>query len=266
MKPLPVCVLVALSASCIKTDKERAITAGATPLTREEAAEVLSGNTLTGVIPQYNIRFVSFYSPDGRIVGAISGPVTDRARGTWRITEDGQVCNEWDKETWRSGTTCNTFYRDGDELKVFLPEGGIASKAEVKLGNAAKLELRSDYEVAVSSGSIERVPADFLRERVPGNTVSGKLTGLGNATYHAFYGSDGTISGFIPTASERDVGSYRITEEGEVCVTWRRWLEGDEHCGPWFRDGESIRVFDASGNLALTVGLRTGDPESLRAE
>ncbi|MEM8606056.1 MAG: hypothetical protein AAGF92_03075 [Myxococcota bacterium] len=264
MKPLSLALAIGLVAGgCIKTDRERAVADGAAPLTERQASEAFTGNTLSGVISQYGIRFVVYYGPDGRITGAISGPVTDRARGKWRITDDGQVCNEWTKETWQTGPACNTYYKHGDEYKVFLPEGGVASVAQLKPGNAAKLELRTDFEVANAEGKLERVPVGFLRDELPGNTLSGKLNGLGNAGYHAFYAKDGRVSGSIPTASERDTGRYRITDEGEVCVKWSRWLDGEERCGPWFRDGESIRVFDAGGNLALSVTVREGDPEKL---
>lgn len=250
--------------ACVKTDQERAVADGASALSAEDAKAQFMGNTLSGVIPQYNIRYVVYYSPDGRLTGAISGPVTDKARGSWRVTKDGQVCNEWTKETWQTGPACNTYYRHGDEYKVFLPEGGVASVARLKKGNAANLELRTDLEVAKEGDSLERIPETFLRDRIPGNTLSGNLAGIGNANYHAFYRDDGKVSAIIPSASEKDTGVYRITDEGEVCVTWSRWLDGEERCGPWYRDGDKIKVFDAGGNLGLTVTIREGNPEELK--
>lgn len=255
-------VSVAL-AGCVKTDQERAVADGAAPLTQEEAIAEFRGNTLSGKIPQYQMRYVVYYSPDGRLTGAISGPVTDRARGTWRVTESGQVCNDWEKETWRTGPACNTYYKHNDEYKVFRPEGGVVSVSQLKKGNPANLELRPDLEVAKSQGSLVTIPVEFLRERVPGNTLSGNLPGLGNANYHAFYGKDGNVAGIIPAAAEKDTGTYRITDSGEVCVRWRKWLEAEERCSLWYQDGDKIKVFDAAGNLGVTVVIREGNPEEL---
>ncbi|MGB5811065.1 MAG: hypothetical protein WBG86_11080 [Polyangiales bacterium] len=260
-------LLVALTTlivtGCVKTDQERAVADGATPLTKQEVLSEWVGNTQVGVIHQYSIEFAVYYSPDGRLSGAISGPVRDTARGTWRVTEDGQVCNEWNKETWKTDPSCHVYFRHGDELEVFLPKGGVASVSRITPGNSKRLELRSDFEVAQAAGGLERIAVTTLREQIPGNTLSGKLNGLGDANYHAFYSKQGKVAGTIPSASERDTGVYRITDDGEVCVTWTRWLAHEEHCGPWYQDGDAIKVFDAAGNLALTVTVREGNPEKI---
>jgi hypothetical protein len=212
-----------LFAGCIKTDQERALAGGAKPLTKQEAQDQFAGNTLVGSIPQYSMNFVVYYDADGRISGKVSGPYNDDARGTWRVTDEGQVCNDWSKETWRDGPACNTYYREGEEYKVFHDEGGVASVAKLEKGNSRKLEMRTDLEIAKLGGDLEQLTAEFLRKAVPGNTVSGELTALGDLKYHAFYGDDGKVAAKLPSADEDDKGTYRITEGGKVCVTWSRW-------------------------------------------
>jgi len=256
--------LAILVAGCIKTDKERALSNGAEPLSKQEALEQLTGNTTVGIIPQYNMNYVVYYNEDGRISGKISGPVKDDARGTWRVNDQGQVCNDWSKESWKNNPACKTYYREGDEYKVFLDEGGIASVAKIEKGNSKKLEMRTDMEIAKLGGHLKELPVESLRKLVPGNTVSGELNALGNAEYHAFYRDDGKVSAKIPSAEEEDKGTYRITDEGEVCVKWSRWLDQKERCGHWYRDGKKIKIFDDAGNLGLTAKVREGNPEKLQ--
>ena len=256
--------LTLLSVGCIKTDKERALANGAEPLSKQDALELFTGNTLVGIIPQYSMNYVVYYKADGRISGKISGPVNDDARGTWRINDQGQVCNDWSRESWRNSPACNTYYREGDEYKVFQDKGGIGSVAKIEKGNSKKLEMRTDLEIAKIGGALEQLPVEYLRENIPGNTVSGTLKALGDAKYHAFYGDDGKVSAKIPSAEEEDKGTYRITDGGKVCVKWSRWQDQKESCGQWYRDGEKIKIFDDGGNLGVTVKIRKGNPEKLQ--
>lgn len=256
-------VLAVLFAGCIKTDKERALANGAKPLTKQEAREQFTGNTAVGTITQYGLNYVVYYDADGRITGTLSGGVSDNARGTWRINDRGQVCNEWSKASWRNGPACNTYYKEGDAYKVFLDEGGVASIGRIEKGNSKKLEMRTDMEVARIGGTLEQLSVESLRSVIPGNTVSGELNALDNTEYYAFYTDDGEVSARIPSADEEDSGTYRITDEGEVCVKWARWLDQKENCGHWYRDGKKIKIFDDGGSLALTAEIRDGDPEKL---
>jgi len=257
-------MLTLLFVGCIKSDKERALANGAEPLSKQEALELFTGNTQVGIIPQYSMNFVVYYDADGRISGQISGPVKDNARGTWRVNDQGQVCNDWNKESWRNSPACNTYYREGDEYKVFQDKGGVSSVSKIEKGNSKKLEMRTDLEVAKLDSDLEQASVEYLREEVPGNTVSGVLEALDRTEYHAFYGDDGKVSAKIPSADEEDNGTYRITDEGKVCVTWSRWQDQKESCGRWYRDGEKIKIFDDGGNLAVTAEIRRGNPEKLQ--
>ena len=264
MKITAFALLALLFAGCIKTDKEQALANGAEPLSKQEALELFTGNTLVGIIPQYSMKYVVYYDADGRISGQISGPVKDDARGTWRVNDQGQVCSDWNKESWRNSPACNTYYREGDEYKVFQDKGGISSVAKIEKGNSKKLEIRTDLEIAKLGGALEQLPVEYLREKVPGNTVSGTLKALGDAEYHVFYRDDGTVSAKIPSADEEDKGAYRITDEGKVCVTWSRWQDQKESCGHWYLDGKLSKIFDDGGNLGAAAKLRRGNPEKLQ--
>lgn len=255
--------MLAMMAGCIKTDKERALANGAMPLSKQEAVQQFTGNTAVGTITQYGLNYVVYYAPDGRISGTISGGVNDDARGTWRVNDEGQVCNEWTKRTWKTGRACNTYYKEGDEYKVFLDGGGVASVGRIEKGNSRKLEMRTDMEVAQAAGNLEQLSAESLRQLIPGNTVSGELNALDNAEYYAFYGDSGRVSARIPSAEEEDKGTYRITEQGEVCVKWSRWLDQKENCAHWYRDDGQIKIFDDGGSLSVTARVQKGNPEKL---
>jgi hypothetical protein len=257
-------LLIGLAAGCIQTDRERAVDEGAKPVTKAEASGQLPGNTLSGALPQYNVQFTVFYAADGTLVGKLAGPISDKARGRWEIRDDGQVCNTWDKPSWNTGPRCNQYLKVGAELRVFNEMGALVSRAKIEPGNANKLELRSDLELAQESGELTPLAADALRQRLEGNTISGELPALNSASYHALYASGGKVSASIPGALEADQGSWRIDDSGALCVKWTHWQEGRESCARFFAKGAEVRVYDQSGSLAVRGKIREGNPEKLQ--
>jgi hypothetical protein len=257
-------LVIALSVGCVQTDRERAVEAGGKLLTRAEADKALPGNTLVGVLPQYSLEFAVFYTPDGKLVGKLAGASSDRARGQWEITADGQICNRWDKEAWNNGPRCNPYMKVGEELQVFNATGALMSRSRIEPGNPRKLELRSDLELANARGELSPLPGDALRQRLEGNTLSGQLPALNEANYHVLYAPGGKVSASIPGALETDQGHWRIDDTGALCVKWSRWQEGSENCVRFFAKGSEVRVYDQGGSLAVRGKIREGNPEKLK--
>lgn len=257
-------LVLALAVGCVQTDRERAVESGGKLLTRAEAEKALPGNTLVGVLPQYNLEFAVYYTPEGTLVGKLAGASSDKARGKWEIGADGQICNHWDKEAWNSGPRCNPYMRVGAELQVFNETGALMSRSKVEPGNPHKLELRSDLELANAKGDLTQVPGDTLRQRLEGNTLSGQLPALNEANYHVLYAPGGKVSASIPGALETDQGSWRIDDTGALCVKWSRWQEARENCVRFFAKGDEVRVYDQGGSLAIRGKIREGNPEKLK--
>lgn len=245
----------------MKTDRDQAVDRGASPLDAAATQAAFSGHTMAGNIPQYSIDFVVYYAPSGIAVGKTTGSLQDRDRGQWRVAKDGQLCVRWGH--WDEGEeTCRAYWQDGDRYKVFHEHGRMLSSATRQEGNAQKLELRSDLELAQSKTSGETESAAALRELLVGNTASGILK-VGNAELHMFYAKDGQASVRVPSLSEEDTGKYRITDEGQLCVTWKRLQRGRETCGSWLKEDKGFRVFDSLGTLSFVAKVRPGDPEKL---
>ena len=62
---------------------------------------------------------------------------------------------------------------------------------------------------------------------VNGNTLSGKTKA--GAEFHAYFLTGG-IAGYEDKAGEKDTGTWRMREDGAVCVTWTGLLAGKERC------------------------------------
>lgn len=257
-------VLAAFScAGCLKSEQETAIANGAKKLSKAEAERELTEHTLIGSIPHLNINFTLYYAPGGVLVGAITGAMKGRDRGVWHVLDDGRVCLRWSQ--WEENEEkCRELWKDGAEFKLFEEKAGkLASAAKAVAGNPQKLEVQSDLEQLQKKEALELVSAEIMRSMVPGNTVTGRAPALKGAEVHTFYGPDKRAVLHAPTEYVKDKGTYRIADDGRLCVTWGYLKGGHEVCESWWKSDKGYRVFDAFGTLALIGDLRSGNPEKL---
>ena len=103
---------------------------GTAPLTAAEVEIFLRDSTLRH---QGEKRIWHVYlAEDGRLVGHSRDPETEaveRARGTWEVKPDGQICRQWAGD-WGGGTSgCAKVYRYGDDY-VFAVESAEGGKTE----------------------------------------------------------------------------------------------------------------------------------------
>jgi hypothetical protein len=128
-------------ASGCKTEEERCIEAGGEILDARELRKLYPGNTMSGVIPAFNVKFHVFYEPGGVMMGtAFSGVGTDTDRGHYVIKKSGELCTRWNK--WQS-SGCAPVYRHGDEYKIFNPAGGaLLATQRLRKGNPEKLGVQ----------------------------------------------------------------------------------------------------------------------------
>ena len=99
--------------------------------------------------------------------------------------------------------------------------------------------------------SIRQVIDDF-RASLPG------------ATIHVFFAPDGSMGVKVPIIASADRGTYRISDDGHVCVRLEAWGQGIEDCGyPQRGAGGSYLVYDDGGSLALSLEVKPGNPEGI---
>lgn len=254
--------LLALAlAGCSNTELDQAMRNGGKKLGQGDAKEALADHTLIGRIPHLNIDFTLYYTPDGQVIGALTGAMKGRDRGTWRVTGNGQVCLQWSE--WEDNEEkCRELWRDGDQLKVFEQKSGRAvSIARSEPGNTRKLEVKSDLELVQSKEALAAVTAGELRAAIPGNTVSGR-TAKG-AGMHVHYAADNRLWVSIPDDVIKDHGTYRISDDGKVCATWSYLYGAQERCDSWLKNDKGYSVFDPYGKLALVGNVQPGNPEKL---
>jgi hypothetical protein len=256
-------LLALASAGCMNTDQDKAIENGAKKLGKAEAEKALTDHTLVGTIPHLNLDFTLYYASEGRLLGALKGPIDGRDRGGWRVANDGKVCLRWSR--WEEGEeTCRELWQEGETFKVFDDTAGRAvSIANREAGNARKLETRSDLEIVRTKESLEPVSAAVLRELLPGNTLSGRAPSMKGADRHAFYARDQRAFVDFPEEVIKDRGRYRIKDDGAVCVTWGYLQGGHERCERWLKSDKGYFVFDEFEVLNVIGNLRDGNPEKL---
>jgi len=252
------------TAGCLKNEREAAMDSGATKLTKQAAEKALTDHTLVGVIPHLNINFTLYYAPAGRLIGAITGSIKGHDRGAWRVMDDGKVCLRWSQ--WEEGReTCRQLWQQGDEYKVFDDKAGrLASVATSKPGNPHKLPLQSDLEKLQGKQALAPMSAQTLRDRLIGNTASGAGPQMKSEALHVFYAPQGRISVSAPAEVIKDRGSYRISDDGEVCSKLSYLNGARERCDTWYESEKGLLVFDPFGTLVHMPTLRSGNPEQLR--
>jgi hypothetical protein len=255
-------VLLALCLSaCGNTELDEAMRNGAKKLGQGDAKEALADHTLIGRIPHLNIDFILYYMPDGQVIGALTGAMKGRDRGTWRVNGNGQVCLQWSE--WEDNEEkCRELWRDGEQLKVFEQKSGRAvSVARSEAGNTRKLEVKTDLELVQSKEGLTPATASELRAALPGNTISGR-TAKG-AGMHVHYAADNKLWVSIPDDVIKDHGTYRIADDGKVCATWSYLYGAQERCDSWLKSDKGYSVFDPYGKLALIGNVQPGNPEKL---
>ena len=104
-------------------------------LDREDAVELLEGNTVFGFDPRTGNEFTMFHSSHGRVraeLRNVNGRA-DRSDGRWWVTDEGKFCVDWTNYRWID--SCVAVVRDGDSV-TFKDDGGrIVSFGEIAPGN-----------------------------------------------------------------------------------------------------------------------------------
>jgi TolB-like protein/class 3 adenylate cyclase len=107
-----------------------------TSLTSVLLNSLLPGNTAIGETVFGDGGYV-YHLPDGKLLIRTFNGQTDQ--GTWEITEDGQVCRQWNN--FGDGKkTCFIYFTKGDEYEYWYPDGSkMRGKFKLRVGNPENL-------------------------------------------------------------------------------------------------------------------------------
>jgi len=105
------------------------------PLSAAELRNLPPGTTSTGNTNSGS-SFHAYRALDGTLRGRSSG-ITDK--GTWEITDDGQLCRKW--TFWDSGKRrCWIYFKKGDEYEYWYADrSGMRGKVKIRPGNPENL-------------------------------------------------------------------------------------------------------------------------------
>lgn len=117
-------------------------------------------------------------------------------------------------------------------LIMFLPMASIGAFAEAK-------QVKGSEFVTIMNG----------------NTLH--ATNKAGVKFKAFFVSGGMAS-YEDETGARDQGSWRIRDDQEVCVTWKKIEEGKERCARVFANGGELtwKGDNISGEGKLMGGVR----------
>lgn len=147
-----VATVLLLGAMACGSDKESSLAEGAQVISKDDLANMLTGNTLVGHLAKYGLEHTAFFEPggvvagqiDGSASGVILGEVPSTSMGTWRLNDRGQVCVIWDAEAWNRGDRCRDYLVKDREVRVFSNDGDLVLTAHVEQGNS--LEVASERD------------------------------------------------------------------------------------------------------------------------
>jgi hypothetical protein len=254
-------VTVLVLQGCLKTDQARSQANGAVAVDAATARATFVGNTLAGQVTAngFQVPYAMYLDPTGKLTGTAAG---DNDRGSWRIQDDGQICLKWSR--WLDAKeNCRTYYHEGVEYKAFVPEGGLASVAKLEPGNARKLSVKTDLDMALDQHAAPLTAAEAKTE-LTGNTMSGTFKPLNDAPISTFYGDGGKVAAKIGgMANDQDKGEFRIDDAGQVCTRWSKWNDKKESCGKLYRVADKLQFYTPSGSLAVVGTVVKGNSEKL---
>jgi hypothetical protein len=68
----------------------------------------------------------------------------------------------------------------------------------------------------------------------------------------------------IKTPYVEDTGTYKVTEDGHVCLKYNVAYGGREYCNTIYRDGQTYRAVGPDGTIVGTYTMTPGNPRNLQ--
>ena len=122
--------------------------------------------------------------------------------------------------------------------------------APMRVGTILVLLVLSVAAVARAEG--ERLTGTQFVSVMDSNTLSG--TTDAGVPFNAYFLTGGRVT-YEEQSGERDNGTWRMDDDGDVCITWQRINEGREECFHVTLDG---RKLSWKGKTGQGTGLLRG--------
>jgi hypothetical protein len=105
------------------------------------------------------------------------------------------------------------------------------------------------------------ITASELRSLLIGNTTF--ETTCNGSVFQVYHAPNGSLKGKFKTRYY-DTGTWKITANQELCRTWNKWKESENHCFQVYRTDSHLYGFKSdSDNYITPVYIRSGDPGRL---
>ena len=106
-----------------------------------------------------------------------------------------------------------------------------------------------------------QMTAAEVMETMSGNTaVAPRRAGEG---YYYLYRGDGGYQAMKSDNGFSDQGKWRVTDDGQVCSTWRKMRDGEERCVTLFSLGDNRYKFVRPDGSAGEFEVVSGNPKRL---
>ncbi len=150
-------------------------------------------------------------------------------------------------------------------LSFFFYQGRIAMK---KLLLLPVLLSISTIGFAASLSPMNKATAtseltDKTITTISAVTLNGKVI---SDTFTGYFGKDGKMNGKLASkpadGPQTDQGSWKITADGKVCVTWQSWNNGQEKCVSFYKLSNALLIVNANNgfeSLALDNDIQSGN-------
>ena len=88
-----------------------------------------------------------------------------------------------------------------------------------------------------------------VSQLVVGNTGSGPMSGS-NVKYIMYVDPNGSAQIRLPTGIE--AGKWQIMNDGQFCVQWSNFHDGEQYCQRVYQEGSTYKFVDRSAVMFLT--------------
>jgi hypothetical protein len=124
--------------------------------------------------------------------------------------------------------------------------------------------LKTDKERTLSNGGVALDGASVTKTFV-GNTLTGQVSASGyQVPYVMYVDPSGRIIG--TAGGDNDRGTWRVDDQGELCLSWSRWQEAKEHCSVYFHEGDQFKTFVKEGGISSVSKVEPGNSHNLSAK
>jgi hypothetical protein len=127
------------------------------------------------------------------------------------------------------------------------------------LASSTFLGLATLAACAPSPPAGQKLSAAELAKVEPNATAIGTN---GYENFAIYTAPDGRFAIRMPSVV--DSGTYKITDDGRVCLKYNRAFDAGEYCNSIYRDGQTYRAVGPDGNIVGTYTLTPGNPRNLQ--